>query len=104
MEAQEKKGASTISPAIAKCTEQGCRDTENYAYPKSEGTALHADRGGLHLGTAISISGAAASPNMGFHTSPPLAFLMTVFDVRMGWWLPNSRYENKDFPLKRSKP
>jgi hypothetical protein len=40
----------------------------------------------------MSISGAAASPNMGFHTSPPLAFLMTMFDVRLGWWLPNPRY------------
>jgi heme/copper-type cytochrome/quinol oxidase subunit 2 len=76
------------------------RDTENYAYPQCAQTALHAERGGLHLGTAISISGAAASPNMGFHTSPPLAFLMTVFDVRMGWWLPNSRYLNGELPTK----
>jgi hypothetical protein len=50
----------------------------------------------VHLGTAISISGAAASPNMGFHTSPPLAFLMTVFNVRLGWWLANSRYTNDE--------
>ena len=76
------------------------RDTENYAYPQSAQTALHAERGGLHLGTAISISGAAASPNMGYHTSPPLAFLMTIFDVRMGWWLPNSRYLNSELPSK----
>jgi hypothetical protein len=78
--------------------------TLEYAYPKDAHSALHVNQGGVHLGTAISISGAAASPNMGYHTSPPLAFLMTVFDVRLGWWLPNSRYENKDFPWQRNKP
>lgn len=44
------------------------------------------------LGTAMAISGAAASPNMGYHTSPALAFLMTVFNVRLGWWLGNPRH------------
>ena len=41
------------------------------------------------LGQAISVSGAAASPNMGYHTSPVVAFLMTLFNVRLGWWFPN---------------
>jgi hypothetical protein len=45
------------------------------------------------LGTALAISGAAASPNMGYHSSMPLAFLMTVFNVRLGWWLGNPRHE-----------
>ena len=45
----------------------------------------------ITLGTALAISGAAASPNMGYHSSPPLAFLMTVFNVRLGWWLGNPR-------------
>ncbi len=44
------------------------------------------------LGTAMAISGAAASPNMGYHTSFPLALLMTVFNVRLGWWLANPRH------------
>jgi len=44
---------------------------------------------GLTLGTAMAISGAAASPNMGFYSTPALAFLMTVFDVRLGWWMGN---------------
>src|SRR5262249_55956865 len=35
------------------------------------------------LGQAISVSGAAASPNMGYHTSPVVAFLLTVFNVRL---------------------
>jgi hypothetical protein len=43
------------------------------------------------LATAMAISGAAASPNMGYHTSPAPAFLMTVFNVRLGWWLGNPR-------------
>jgi hypothetical protein len=34
---------------------------------------------------------------MGYHTSPPLAFLMTVFNVRLGWWLANSRYSEDQF-------
>ncbi len=45
--------------------------------------------GGPTLGQAISVSGAAASPNMGYHTSPVTAFLMTLFNVRLGWWFPN---------------
>lgn len=44
---------------------------------------------GISLGTAMTISGAAASPNMGYHSSPLIAFLMTLFNVRLGWWLGN---------------
>jgi hypothetical protein len=47
----------------------------------------------ITLATAMAISGAAASPNMGYHTSPAPAFLMTVFNVRLGWWLGNPRKE-----------
>jgi hypothetical protein len=46
---------------------------------------------GAWLGTAMAISGAAASPNMGYHSSSALAFLMTVLDVRLGWWTGNPR-------------
>ncbi len=45
---------------------------------------------GVMLGTAVAVSGAAASPNMGYHSSPPLAFLMTLFNVRLGRWCPNT--------------
>jgi hypothetical protein len=45
--------------------------------------------GGPGLGTAMAISGAAANPNSGYHTSTPLAFLLTVFNVRLGWWVGN---------------
>ncbi len=58
--------------------------------------ALTREHGGdprsLTLGLAVATSGAAASPNMGYHSSPTLAFLMTVFNVRLGWWLRNPRW------------
>ncbi|MEO8256694.1 MAG: hypothetical protein ABI868_05035 [Acidobacteriota bacterium] len=47
--------------------------------------------GGPTLGQAIAVSGAAASPNMGYHTSSVIAFLMTLFNIRLGWWFPNPR-------------
>jgi Patatin-like phospholipase len=43
----------------------------------------------LTLGTAMAISGAAASPNMGYHSSPVLTFILTLFNARLGWWLGN---------------
>jgi Patatin-like phospholipase len=51
--------------------------------------------GGIALGTAMAISGAAASPNMGYFTSPATGLFMTLFDVRLGWWMGNSRYTPK---------
>jgi hypothetical protein len=50
------------------------------------------------LGQAISVSGAAASPNMGYHTSPVVSFLLTVFNFRLGWWFPNPRESAIEFP------
>ncbi|HEU5091759.1 MAG TPA: hypothetical protein VFT30_03695, partial [Nitrospira sp.] len=58
----------------------GYRETMGYAYSS-----------GPSLGTAMAISGAAANPNSGYHTSAPMAFLLTVFNVRLGWWLGNPR-------------
>ncbi|HQR52081.1 MAG TPA: patatin-like phospholipase family protein [Burkholderiales bacterium] len=52
-------------------------------------TARTMNRRGAQLGVAFAISGAAASPNMGYHSSPALAFLMTVFNVRLGRWCGN---------------
>ena len=43
----------------------------------------------ITIGTALAISGAAASPNMGYHSSPAVTFLLTLFNVRLGWWLGN---------------
>jgi hypothetical protein len=44
---------------------------------------------GISVGTAMAISGAAASPNMGYHSSPGVTFLLALFNVRLGWWLGN---------------
>jgi len=45
--------------------------------------------GTVSLGTAVAVSGAAASPNMGSMTpSAALAMLLTLFNVRLGFWAP----------------
>jgi len=44
---------------------------------------------GWTLGQALSVSGAAASPNSGYHTSPLVAFMLTLFNLRRGWWAPH---------------
>jgi hypothetical protein len=45
--------------------------------------------GTVSLGTAVAVSGAAASPNMGSQTpSAALAMLLTLFNVRLGFWAP----------------
>jgi hypothetical protein len=62
----------------------GYRPTVEYAFPIPQ---YH----GPNLGLAMAISGAAACPNMGYHSSAPVAFLMTVFNVRLGQWLGNPR-------------
>ncbi len=54
----------------------------------------------LSLGAAVAISGAAANPNMGYHSSPAVTFLLTIFNVRLGWWLANER-KQPDLKPKR---
>ena len=44
---------------------------------------------GVTLGTALAISGAAVSPNMGYHSSPIVTFLLALLNARLGWWLAN---------------
>ncbi|HNQ03138.1 MAG TPA: patatin-like phospholipase family protein [Thiobacillaceae bacterium] len=45
--------------------------------------------GGIRVGTAMAISGAAVNPSMGFHSSREVSFLLTVFNVRLGRWVGN---------------
>jgi hypothetical protein len=61
--------------------EHGYRPTLGYAFPQGPG-----------IGTTVAISGAAANPNSGYHTSGTMAFLLTIFDARLGWWLGNPRW------------
>lgn len=67
--------------------------TPFYAYSESTGgmaiskISTGTAEGDVTLGSLVAISGAAANPNMGFHTSPTVAFLLTFFNVRLGWWV-----------------
>ncbi len=77
---QERKAASfTVSPLYSGNEWVDFWPTDNYG----------SHQNGLALGTAIAISGAAASPNQGYHSSPLVGLVMTLFNVRLGWWLGN---------------
>ncbi|MFL6452352.1 MAG: patatin-like phospholipase family protein [Bryobacteraceae bacterium] len=54
-------------------------------------------RDGISLGTAMTISGAAASPSQGYHSSPLTALIMTLFNARLGWWLANPGEPGRGF-------
>jgi hypothetical protein len=75
----------------------------------ADADARYAGDDGVMLGTAMAISGAAASPNMGYHSSKAVTFLMTIFNARLGWWLgnpgwPGSRVYHVDNPPSRFSP
>jgi patatin-like phospholipase len=76
---QRQAESFTISPLHSGSAFVGYRDSREYGDR----------RRGISLGTAVTISGAAASPNQGYHSSLALAFLLTMFNVRLGWWLGN---------------
>jgi len=59
-------------------------------YRSSNAYGMHKDGRVISLGTAVATSGAAASPNMGAHSSPVITFLLALFNVRLGWWLGNT--------------
>ena len=67
--------------------------TEDYAYSEQ----------GISLDTAVAISGAAVNPNMGYNSNPALAFLMTFFNVRLGWWISNPRKKDQ-WPSGNKRP
>jgi len=61
--------------------------------------------GELSLGTAIAISGAAVSPNMGSSTpSAALALLMTFLNLRLGFWAPTPDQSDWRSPQARMWP
>jgi hypothetical protein len=79
---QERKAESFIvTPRHCGSAYLGFRLSNVYGEPKG--------KGGISLGTAVAISGAAASPNMGYHSSPSVTLLLALFNVRLGWWLGN---------------
>ncbi|MFC3379188.1 patatin-like phospholipase family protein [Rugamonas sp. CCM 8940] len=78
---------------LAVCPQRGAfRPTASYA-STSTSTLFKDDDSVVKLGTAVAVSGAAASPNMGYHSSPQLTFLMTLFNLRLGRWSPNPMKE-----------
>lgn len=79
---QRKAESFTVTPKSCGCANLGYRRTDKYGDPS----------GGITLGTAMAISGAAVSSNMGYHSSPSIAFLLTLLNVRLGWWLGNPRH------------
>ena len=61
--------------------------------------------GRLTLGTAVAVSGAAVSPNMGSMTmSSSLAMLMTLFNIRLGYWAPTPDHASWQSPQARHWP
>ena len=58
-----------------------------------DGSEVPGYGGGIRLGTAMSVSGAAASPNAGYHSSPLVTILMTLLNARLGLWLGNPARE-----------
>jgi hypothetical protein len=87
---QRKAESFTVSPLHAGNVRLGYRRIEyKDAPPEESERRFYGGRTGISLGTAVTISGAAASPNMGYHSSPVIGFLLSLFNVRLGWWLGN---------------
>jgi hypothetical protein len=66
-----------------------------------ETTDLEKYDGHFNLGTAMAISGAAAAPNMGHTTVRSLVFIMTLLNLRLGYWLPNPAVVRDGSRIKR---
>lgn len=80
---QRSAAVFTMTKNYCGSARTGYRDTREYM------------NGQLSLGTAVAISGAAASPAMGSMTpSAAQAMLMTLLNVRLGFWAPTP---NKDY-------
>lgn len=56
------------------------------------------------LPTFMAVSGAAVSPSMGKMTRPALRFVMALFNLRLGIWIPNPYLDEPWWPWKGSIP
>lgn len=73
-------------------TYNGFVPTREFAYRATRADASHGSSGpGIPLATVTAVAGAALSPNDGYNSQPALAFLMTLFNARLGWWIANPR-------------
>ena len=95
LEWQDRKAESfTISPLHSGSFWLGYRNSRYYGGDD-----------GISLATAVAISGAAASPNMGYMmTSPIVRFIMTLFNVRLGFWLGNPGVAGSGDPTTFNRP
>lgn len=76
---QERKAAPfVVTPMHSGTYYLGFRNSRDYG-----------GENGISIGTAVAVSGAAVSPNMGYSSSTLAALLLTLFNVRLGWWLGN---------------
>jgi hypothetical protein len=82
---QRKAESFTVSPWDSGSRLVGYRDSALYGGPR-----------GISLGTAMTISGAAASPNMGYASSPLVGLTMMLFNARLGSWLGNPGSAGED--------
>ena len=90
---QERKAESfTVTPLHAGSFRVGYRRAAEYG-SKKRPTFLWNKKGevetGITLGTATAISGAAVSPNMGYNSSPIVEIILSLLNLRLGWWLGN---------------
>jgi len=83
---QERKAESfAMTPFFCGNVYEGYRASDKYG-----------GKTGITVGNAMTISGAAANPNMGYSSSPVLSFIMTLFNVRLGVWLGNTNSNGDD--------
>ncbi len=83
--ADRKAAPFTLTPLHCGAAHLNRRSGQYVATAQYAGSAPD----GISLGTAMAVSGAAVSPNWGYHSSSLTAFIMTLFNVRLGAWLPN---------------
>ena len=57
---------------------------------------------GLDLATAMAVSGAAVSSNMGSQSVRPLRPTLALLNIRLGYWLKNPLYVNPDNKAKQN--
>ncbi len=101
---QERKGASFAFTPLYSGYHVGwtaARSNENLSFNGYTPTDHYTSGRGVPLDTAAAISGAAMNPNQGYNTMPAVAFLMTLFNVRLGWWIwnPRNRVRVRTWPL-----
>ena len=93
---QERKAASFMFTPIYCGYELRGGNEPVFAYQRTDSFAKEAKlkKDWIGLAKAFAVSGAAVSPNMGYHSTPAVAFLLTMFNVRLGLWIENPAKED----------